>query len=158
MKHIIMTVILLFALGFLIITTPLINFFIDKELDNGDSVRALAKDVASNASCDLDIFGGLIESSGKDTLHEFMCDNKNKNLHFSIYIFKTQAEKNLFLTDETKRNAYTPCFKQGKYFVVCENANWYTNTNIEKPHFNGEPYYHEFKGEDMDWKIPSTSL
>jgi len=178
MKHIINTIILLFALGFLIITTPLINFFIDKELDNGDSVCALAKDVSSNASCNLDIFGGLIETSDEDTQHEFMCDNKDKNLRFSIYIFKTQAAKKEFLEANTKNKIYfqqtfksyanpkhskylikgipdfyNPCFKQGDHYVICEDVRW---DNRGTSQFNGEPYYHEFKGEDIDWNIPSS--
>jgi len=178
MKKILLTIMFLLGLGFLIITTPLINFFIDKELDNGDSVRALAKDIASNASCDLDVFGGLIETSSQDTLHQFMCDHRRKNVHFLINIFTTQKAKNKFLEEDTKRkhyfqehfksyyNAkhdrnltrgcpdfYNPCFKQGGYYVVCENADWNQYTGV--PHFNGEPYYHEFKGEDIEWRIPS---
>ena len=157
--------------------TLFLELFIDKKLDNGNSVSALAKDVSSMASCNVDIIGSLVETTDADTLHIFWCDNQNKDIHFSIYIFTTQEEKQKFLERDTKRKLYfqknfhsyynpkhnrnltrgqpefyNPCFKHGLYYVVCENANWNSSTGI--PKLNAEPYYHEFKGKDIKWKIP----
>ena len=159
--------------------TVLFEFMIDKELDNGDSVSALAKEVSQNASCTLDIIGSLIETSKEDTIHEFECHNEIKKIHFSIYIFTTEDAKDSFLKENNKRKIYfqknfhsyynpkhdinltrgmpefyNPCFKQGQYFVVCENAQWHKNG---VPQFTGAPYYHEFKGEEIEWKIPNLA-
>ena len=175
-KIILVSLSILFYL-FLNYSTLLFEFLLDKELDNGGSVSTLAKEVSKNASCSLDIIGSLVETSNEDTMHSFWCTHNRKNVHFFIHIFTTQAEKNKFLKEDTARRVYfqknfgsyynpkhdrnltrgqpefyNPCFKHGKYYVVCENANWNHNTGV--PQFNGEPYYHEFKGTNIDWEIP----
>jgi len=175
-KMILAFLLILFYL-FLNYSPLLFEFLLDKELDNGGSVSTLAKEVSKNASCSLDIVGSLVETGKEDIRHELSCNNKYKDIHFSIYIFKTQTEKNKFLAENKKRKVYfqknfgsyynptharnstrgqpefyNPCFKHGKYYVVCENANWNHNTGV--PQFNGEPYYHEFTGNDIDWEIP----
>ena len=173
---IILVLLLILVYLFLNYSSLLFEFLVDKKLDNGDSIGALARDVAKNASCTLDVAGGLVETTNEDTRHEIMCDNNIKHIHFSIYLFKTQRAKNEFLKEDTKRKVYfqknfgsyynpkydrkltrgmpefyNPCFKQGKYYVICENVQWNIKTGI--PLFNGAPYYHEFKGTDIDWKI-----
>jgi len=161
---------------FLNYSSLLFEFMVDKKLDNGQSVSSLAKDVAKNASCTLDIGGSLVETSADDTMHEIWCNNEHKNIHFSIYVFTTKIAKNEFLEENKQRRLYfqknfgtyynpkhdrnltrgipefyRPCFKQGKYYVVCEDVEW---NRAGIPQFTGEPYYHEFKGTDINWKIP----
>jgi len=174
---IIFILLLIFVYLLLNYSSLLFEMLVDKKLDNGDSVSTLAKDIAKDASCTLDIGGGLVETSSEDVRHEIPCDNNMKNIHFSIYFFKTEMIKNEFLEEDRKRKLYfqnnfgsyynpkhdrsltrscpelyNPCFKRGSHYVVCENVRWNRKTGI--PLFNGAPYYHEFKGTDMDWKIP----
>jgi len=174
---IILVLLLILVYLFLNYSSLLFEMLVDKKLDNGDSVSALAKDVAKNASCALDVAGGLVETTSEDVRHEIPCDNTIKHTYFSIYLFKTERAKNEFLKEDTKRKLYfqnnfgsyynskhdrnltrgcpefyNPCFKQGSHYVVCENVRWNIKTGI--PLFNGAPYYHEFKGTDIDWKIP----
>lgn len=168
-------IIFYFSINYL---SSFLEYILDKKLDNGNSIRALAKDITSNASCDLDVLGSLIEAVNEDDIHFFFCTHNRKNVHFLIHIFTTQTEKHTFLEKDNKRKIYfqkkfhsyynpkhdksltrgmpefyNPCFKQGKYFVVCEDARW-DKSGI--PQFTGAPYYHEFKGEDIAWKIPNS--
>ena len=71
-----------------------LEFFIDKKLDNGDSIRTLAKDITNNASCDLDVIGSLIETSNGDTMHSFWCAHNRKNVHF-LFIYLQPKQKKI---------------------------------------------------------------
>lgn len=177
MKTIKILLVFLLILFYLFLNyTPLVlEWYFDKKLDNGESVTSLARDVAKNASCTLST-DELVETTSDDVHHQLMCENKIKNIHFVINVFTTEIAKNEFLREDEKsrlyfqktfgkyynpkydRNVrraipafYAPCFKQGKYYVVCEDVRWNLRTGI--PIFNGEAYYHEFKGTDIDWKI-----
>jgi len=63
---IIFVLLLIFVYLFLNYSSLLFEMLVDKKLDNGDSVSALAKDVAKDASSTLDVAGGLVETKGTD--------------------------------------------------------------------------------------------
>jgi len=63
---IIFVLLLILVYLFLNYSSLLFEMLVDKKLDNGDSVSALAKDVAKDASCTLDVAGGLVETKGTD--------------------------------------------------------------------------------------------
>ena len=63
---IIFVLLLIFVYLLLNYSSLLFEMLVDKKLDNGDSVSALAKDVAKDASCTLDVAGGLVETKGTD--------------------------------------------------------------------------------------------
>lgn len=68
---------------------------------------------------------------------------------FSVNMYMTKSEKNIALKKLRKStDKYISYFKQGAYYIVCENPNL-GNSKYNKPSFPGKKYYDTFPGEDI---------
>ena len=148
------------------------NVSLDMKPEGQRSATYLAETIARKAGCTISIWDTV--DGIKSKLHAFQCDMIDEQASFRIVVFENidvkkqhedyikKEKKDFFqqyggyietLSVEEKRDrkrpdTYSPCFKEGDYYRICENAGWKTPEYTRV--LNGKEFYSQFPGKDIN--------
>lgn len=129
-----------------------INISLDIKPEGKRTAVYLVKTIFRKSNCDYQI--SLFEEVFNiDKPREFACNIGNAS--FTIFIFYNKQEKyNLVKkVQEVNKNdrLHTTCFKEGNYYIICENPSFGSNRYSSEPSLAGKILYNRFPGQDMKY-------
>ncbi|RUM70243.1 MAG: hypothetical protein DSZ08_05105 [Sulfurovum sp.] len=128
---------------------------LDTKPDSRRSATYLAKSVAKEAKCD-DVSLAFInfDSNKEKTLLDFSCIFfTNTYASFIIYVFLNDKTRDEMIKNRNKpyNGKHQRCFKKGPAYLICESS--MARDSDGKAIFNGQKFYHQFSGEDLEYTI-----
>lgn len=144
-----------------------INVSLDMKPDGTRSATYLAMTIARVAGCTVSIWDTV--DGTKSKIHSFPCRMEEQDSSFRIIIFENKDLKYKHSNYNIKEKEYienlhsrqgnnqerpdihSPCFKSGEYYTICENPGWEWENDNYTIKLNGEKFYHQFPGEDINY-------
>lgn len=147
--NIILSIILLFiAERFYLIPY---NVNLDMKPEGKRSAVYMAKTISRKANCDYSI--SLFESVfniDKPSIFDCQIDEAS----FSFFIFYNKKEKQAMLDKvkqaDKKNRLYSPCVKEGNYFLIFSDPSFFGNRYTSKPSLASKTLYDRFPGRNCD--------
>lgn len=134
---------------------------LDTEPNNKRSAIYLVKTIAKKAKCN-NIYLENININEKNTILNFDCNfgstDKNTYTPFYIHVFLNNKVIDTWINRLNKDSSDEQCFKKGVSYVICDGS-WPPNITLQetkkKSISNGQKYYRQFPGEDINITIDS---